>query len=124
MSDPESYEVYAIQYGNRGGRSKGESFLSPLLAADFHDVAQDITYYVWLIANANRTAQILRGEGEGKKTRILVDAFGKDPEFFAFYRSMEAYGKALGENTTMVLSPDSEFFRYFNTLSGRVRKGK
>jgi membrane protease subunit HflC len=75
-----------------------------------------------ILANAQRTSQILRGEGEGLKTRILVKAFGKDPEFFAFYRSMEAYGEALGENTTMVLSPDSEFFRYFNQLSGKTRQ--
>ena len=77
-----------------------------------------------ILANAKRTSQILRGEGEGLKTRILVEAFGQDPEFFAFYRSMEAYGEALGDNTTMVLSPDSEFFRYFNQLSGKTRKGE
>lgn len=66
-----------------------------------------------ILAEAQRQAQILRGEGEGTKTKILNDAFGKDPEFFAFYRSMEAYGDALGDGTTMVLSPDNEFFRYF-----------
>ncbi len=75
-----------------------------------------------ILATARRESQILRGIGEGEKTRILVGAFGKDPEFFAFYRSMEAYGEALGENTTMVLSPDSEFFRYFSDLSGKTRK--
>ena len=73
-----------------------------------------------ILANAERTSQILRGEGEGKKTRILVDAFGQDIDFFAFYRSMEAYGEALGEGTTMVLSPDSEFFRYFGSIEGKV----
>jgi len=71
-----------------------------------------------LLAEANRTAQILRGEGEGKKTTILNQAFGQDPEFFAFYRSMAAYGEALGEGTTMVLSPDSDFFRYFGHVAG------
>ena len=71
-----------------------------------------------ILAEAQRQAQILRGEGEGEKTRILVEAFGRDPEFFAFYRTMEAYGDALGDGTTMVLSPDSEFFRYFNDLPG------
>lgn len=76
-----------------------------------------------IFAEANRTAQILRGEGEGKKTRILVEAFGKDPDFFAFYRSMEAYGEALGKNTTMVLSPDSEFFRYFGRLDDKDTSG-
>jgi modulator of FtsH protease HflC len=72
-----------------------------------------------ILAGARRTSQILRGEGEGLKTRLLNDAFGKDPEFFGFYRSMEAYGEALGAGTTMVLSPDSEFFRYFRNLGGK-----
>ncbi|MAH85070.1 MAG: protease modulator HflC [Rhodospirillaceae bacterium TMED8] len=68
-----------------------------------------------IIAEAQRSSQILRGEGEGERNRILGSAFGKDPEFFDFYRSMEAYGEALGEGTTMVLSPDSEFFRFFGS---------
>ena len=72
-----------------------------------------------ILAEARRTSQILRGEGEGVKTKLLNDAFGKDPEFFGFYRSMEAYGDALGKGTTMVLSPDSEFFRYFRNLDGK-----
>ena len=72
-----------------------------------------------ILAEARRTSQILRGEGEGKKTKLLNDAFGQDPEFFGFYRSMEAYGDALGKGTTMVLSPDSEFFRYFRNLNGK-----
>jgi len=71
-----------------------------------------------LLAEARRTSQILRGEGEGKKTEILNKAFGQDPEFFSFYRSMEAYGSALGDGTTMVLSPDSDFFRYFRDVTG------
>jgi len=74
-----------------------------------------------ILAEAERKAQILRGEGEGQQTRILNGAFGQDPEFFAFYRSMEAYEKALGDGTTMVLSPDSEFFRFFNDLPGKAR---
>ena len=74
-----------------------------------------------ILAEARRTSQILRGEGEGAKTNILNKAFGTDPEFFGFYRSMEAYGNALGDGTTMVLSPDSEFFRYFRNLDGKNR---
>jgi len=66
-----------------------------------------------IIAEAQRQSQILRGQGEGERNRILGEAYGKDPQFFDFYRSMEAYGEALGEGTTMVLSPDSEFFRFF-----------
>lgn len=67
-----------------------------------------------IIAEANRKSEILRGEGDAGKNKILGDAYGKDEEFFRFYRSMEAYGKAFEEGTTMVLSPDSEFFKYFN----------
>ncbi len=66
-----------------------------------------------IIAEAQRQSEILRGQGEGERNRILGEAYGKDPQFFDFYRSMEAYGEALGEGTTMVLSPDSEFFRFF-----------
>ena len=77
-----------------------------------------------ILAEAQREAQILRGEGEGERTRILNDAFGQDPEFFAFYRSMEAYEAALSDGTTMVLSPDSEFFRFFNDLPGDSSQAK
>lgn len=73
-----------------------------------------------IFAEANRTSEILRGEGDGGKNKILADAYGKDQEFFRFYRSMEAYGKALDDDTTMVLSPDSEFFRYFNNSGPRA----
>ena len=69
-----------------------------------------------IIAEAQRQSEILRGQGEGERNQILGEAFGQDPEFFDFYRSMEAYGEALGEGTTMVLSPDSEFFRFFGTV--------
>ncbi len=68
-----------------------------------------------IIAEAQRTAEILRGEGEASRNKILVSAQNKDPEFFAFYRSMEAYGAAL-DDTTWVLSPNSEFFRYMNQM--------
>ena len=67
-----------------------------------------------LIAEATRESEILRGQGDAEKTRILGTAYGKDPEFFAFYRSMQAYRDAFrGNNSTLVLSPDSEFFSYF-----------
>lgn len=69
-----------------------------------------------LLAEANRQAQILRGEGDAKRNEVLAQAFGKDPEFFDFYRTMEAYGYALGDGTKMVLSPNSEFFRFFKDL--------
>lgn len=72
-----------------------------------------------IIAEANRQASVLRGEGEGQRNKVLGDAFGQDVAFFDFYRSMEAYGEALGDGTTMVLSPDSEFFRYFGSTPGK-----
>ena len=72
-----------------------------------------------LLAEAQKLAQILRGEGDGRRNRIFADAFGQDPEFFSFYRSMEAYREALGsDDTTMVLSPEGEFFRYFGAIDG------
>ncbi len=72
-----------------------------------------------ILAEAQRQSEILRGEGEGERNRILVTAQNQDPEFFAFYRSMEAYGASLKNGTTWVLSPDSEFFRYFNEMPGQ-----
>lgn len=67
-----------------------------------------------LIANAERKADILRGEGEGQRNNILAVAFNQDPEFFDFYKSMEIYRESLaGDGTTMVLTPDSDFFRFF-----------
>ena len=67
-----------------------------------------------LIADAERMAEILRGEGEGQRNRILADAYGRDPDFFDFYKSMQEYRKGLGgESTTMVLTPESDFFRFF-----------
>lgn len=70
-----------------------------------------------LLAESRRQAQVLRGEGDAEAVRIYADAFGKDPQFFAFYRSMEAYRNALKpDGTTMVLSPDSDFFAYFRNL--------
>lgn len=72
-----------------------------------------------LLAEAQKQAQILRGEGDGNAIRIFAEAFGTDIDFFTFYRSMQAYRESLGgEDTTMVLSPDSDFFRYFGSMVG------
>lgn len=65
-------------------------------------------------ANATKQSDILRGEGDAERNRILGDAYGRDPEFFEFYRSLTAYEQSLGpSNTTLVISPDSPFFKYF-----------
>ncbi|MCR4379395.1 MAG: protease modulator HflC [Rhodospirillales bacterium] len=78
---------------------------------------------VVIIAEAQRQAQILRGEGDGERNRVLGQAYSQDPEFFAFYRSMTAYRAALaGGDTNLVLSPDSDFFRFFNDQTGVVKK--
>jgi membrane protease subunit HflC len=70
-----------------------------------------------LIAEAEKESEITRGAGDKQSYRIAAEAYGKDPEFYGFYRSMQAYRKAFqGDDTTMVLSPDSEFFRYFGTM--------
>lgn len=71
------------------------------------------------VAEARKESEILRGEGEAQRNAIFADAFQRDPDFFEFYRSMIAYAAALDPTgTTMVLSPDSEFFRYFRSPTG------
>lgn len=72
-----------------------------------------------LVAEANRDAEIIRGDGDAERNRIFAEAFGADPEFFAFYRSMQAYESGLqAGDTSLVLSPDSSFFRFFKDPNG------
>lgn len=72
-----------------------------------------------LVAEAKQKSETLRGEGDGLAIKIYADAFGQDPEFYGFYRSMLAYRKAMTDSdTTLVLSPDSDFFRYFKDIGG------
>ena len=76
-----------------------------------------------IISEAQREAQQTRGEGDGEAIKIYADSFGQDAEFFAFYRSMEAYRKSMSNSdTSMVLSPDSSFFRFFKNKSGEGQK--
>ena len=78
---------------------------------------------VVLLAEAKKEAETLRGSGDGLAIKIYADAFGQDPEFFAFYRSMQAYRRSMtSSDTTMVLSPNSDFFRFFNDITGAARK--
>ncbi|HSV28588.1 MAG TPA: protease modulator HflC [Candidatus Omnitrophota bacterium] len=73
-----------------------------------------------LLAEAQRSANILRAEGDTEAARIFNEAYGRDPRFYDFYRSLESYRRSFGDgNTSMVLSPDSEFFRYFGNGPGR-----
>lgn len=71
-----------------------------------------------ILAEAEREAQIIRGEGDGEAVRVFAAAYGKDVEFFSFYRTMQAYRGALGDaSTSFVMSPSSEFFRYFDNFT-------
>jgi membrane protease subunit HflC len=71
---------------------------------------------VELVSEAQRDSDIIRGEADGERNAIFAEAFNQDPEFFAFYRSLAAYEVSLqGDNTTLVLSPDSEFFDFLKT---------
>jgi len=73
-----------------------------------------------ILANANKASEIMKGEGDGLRNRIFADAFGRDPEFFAFYRAMQAYEKALiGGDTSLILSPDSDFFKFFGSIKSK-----
>ena len=67
-----------------------------------------------ILANANKQSEIMKGEGDGQRNKIFASAFGRDPQFFAFYRAMQSYEKALiGGDTSLILSPDSDFFKFF-----------
>ena len=75
-----------------------------------------------LLANAKKQSEIMKGEGDGQRNKIFANAFGKDPEFFSFYRAMQAYEKALiGGDTSLILSPDSDFFKFFGN-AGLINK--
>lgn len=76
---------------------------------------------VELISDAQRKAEIIRGESDAERNRIFAEAFGRDPEFFAFYRSLRAYERSLGDST-MVIAPDSEFFEYLKSDSAGAPK--
>jgi membrane protease subunit HflC len=75
---------------------------------------------VGILAEANRTSEETRGKGDADRNRIFAEAYGKDPNFFSFYRTMQAYEQSLRQgDTRMVISPNSEFFRFFGDASGR-----
>ena len=78
-----------------------------------------------LTAEATRKSEQLRGEGDADRNRIFAEAFGRDPDFFGFYRSMQAYDTSMkAKDTRMLLSPDSEFLRYFNNPMGQPAQPK
>ncbi|MBL4740741.1 MAG: protease modulator HflC [Sneathiella sp.] len=76
-----------------------------------------------LLAEAKKDGEITRGTGDAEKNRVFAQAFGKDPDFFSFYRSMQAYKESMSnDDTTMILSPDSEFFRFFDNQDQKSTK--
>ena len=94
-------------------RAKGSEPAQTIRATADRDV-------VVLLGNAQRQADQTRGEGDAERNRIFAEAYGKDPDFFAFYRSMQAYETGLkGGDTRMVVSPKSDFFRFFGTPNGQ-----
>src|SRR5262245_39495127 len=96
-------------------RAKGQQRAAEIKAAADREVTE-------LIAQATSEAEQIRGEGDAERNRIFADAFGKDPDFFAFYRSMQAYEAGMKHNDTrMLLRPDSEFFRDFGDAPGKPR---
>ena len=99
-------------------RSKGEE-QSRIIKADAN------RQVVVLTAKATQESESIRGEGEALSNKALVTAYAKDPDFFAFYRTMKAYeGSLLSGDTRILLSPDSEFFKYFADPNGRPAAGK
>jgi len=78
-----------------------------------------------IVAEAQQRSDVVRGEGEAERNKVFAEAFGKDPEFFSFYRSMQAYEASIKPgDTRMVLTPDSPFFRYFNGPNAQREVGQ
>ncbi len=115
LSDNVLAETYKRMESERNAiatktRSEGEAMKT-------QSVAETDRAYAIKIAEARKQAEILRGEGDATRNKVFAEAYQKDPEFFAFYRSMQAYSKGLGaDGTTLVLDPKSEFFKYFGSL--------
>jgi membrane protease subunit HflC len=77
-----------------------------------------------LLAEANSRAETVRGQGDATRNQIFADAYGQDPDFFTFYRSMQAYERSMQHSDThLVLRPDSNFFRYFGDPQGKWLPG-
>ena len=75
-----------------------------------------------ILAEAQKKSEIMKGEGDGQRNKIFADAFGKDADFFAFYRAMQAYERALiGGETSLIMSPDSEFFKFFGNVKAQIK---
>jgi len=112
-------------------RMKAERLAQAALArARGQELAQALTAIadrqaIEIIATANKDSEIKRGEGDAERNRVFADAYNRDIEFFEFHRSLESYRKSIGgTDTSLILSPDSEFFKYFGTgLGSQVPSG-
>ena len=97
-------------------RAKGQELAAEIRA----EANRDRTI---ILAEARKKASTLRGEGDGESIRIYAQSFGKDPSFYNFYRSLEAYRTIMKEdNTMMILTPDGDFFRYFKNMTGNQKR--
>jgi modulator of FtsH protease HflC len=114
LSDSVLEQTYARMQSERNAiaadiRSQGE-------ATKTQRIAETDRQYTEKLSTSRRDAEIVRGQGDADRNRVFAEAFQQDPEFFGFYRSMQAYGKSLGtDGTTLVLDPKSEFFKYFGS---------
>lgn len=97
-------ERQAMEY-----RSEGEKDATIIMSTTDRDRAI-------ILAEAKKRSEILRGEGDAEATRIFADAVSREPDFYEFVRSLEAYKKSLGENTRLILNPDNEFLKYLRKL--------
>ena len=88
-------------------------------AADEIARGEEAAQRVRLVSEAERKAEVIRGEADAQRNSIFAEAYGADPEFFEFYRSLTAYSRSLqAGNSSLVLSPDSEFFNYLKSSQG------
>ncbi len=108
----------------RAGRIRDATELRAQGEGENNRIRADADRQVTIIkADATQKSDEIRGDGEAERSKIFADAFGRDPEFFRFYRSMQAYTTAIKpEDTRMLLTPDSDFFRYFQDPNGRAPK--
>ena len=98
-----------------------EGILYAIFPSKMKNMIMKLKEVTVILADAQKQSEIMKGEGDGERNKIFADAFGQDPEFFAFYRAMQAYEKALiGGETSLILSPDSEFFKFFGNIDQKV----
>ncbi len=110
-----SEAIYARMQTERQREAKEFRAQGAEIATKIRSTAdKDVTV---ILANAKKKSEIMKGEGDGQRNKIFANAFGKDPQFFSFYRAMQSYETALigGQDTSLILSPDSEFFKFFGS---------